>query len=67
MQRLFLQGKAAMTYNGTWLLEALQAGTPTVPFDLHVAPLPLVDGAVEGSLDPRLGGLRAAGQDRREP
>jgi hypothetical protein len=40
MQLLFLQGKAAMTYNGTWLLEAQQAGTPTVPFDLHVAPLP---------------------------
>jgi ABC-type glycerol-3-phosphate transport system substrate-binding protein len=45
MQRLFLQGKAAMTYNGTWLLAQLQAGTPTVAFDLHVAPLPLVDGA----------------------
>lgn len=45
MQLLFLQGKAAMTYNGTWLLAPLQAGTPTVPFDLHVAPLPLVDGA----------------------
>jgi arabinogalactan oligomer/maltooligosaccharide transport system substrate-binding protein len=43
MQLLFLQGKAAMTYNGTWLLAPLQAGTPTVPFDLHVAPLPLVD------------------------
>jgi ABC-type glycerol-3-phosphate transport system substrate-binding protein len=45
MQRLFLQGKAATTYNGTWLLAALQAGTPSGPFDLHVAPLPLVDGA----------------------
>jgi ABC-type glycerol-3-phosphate transport system substrate-binding protein len=45
MQLLFLQGKAAMTYNGTWLLGQLQAGTPTVEFDLHVAPLPLVDGA----------------------
>ena len=45
MQMLFLQGKAAMTYNGTWLLPPLEAGTPTVPFDLHVAPLPLVDGA----------------------
>ncbi len=45
MQLLFLQGKAAMTYNGTWLLAALQAGTPTVAFDLHVAPLPLVDRA----------------------
>ena len=45
MQLLFLQGKAAMTYNGTWLLEPLKAGTPTVPFDLHVAPLPLVEGA----------------------
>ena len=44
MQLLFLQGKAAMTYNGTWLLTQLQAGTPTVAFDLHVAPLPLVDG-----------------------
>jgi ABC-type glycerol-3-phosphate transport system substrate-binding protein len=44
MQLLFLQGKAAMTYNGTWLLAPLQAGTPTVPFDLHVATLPLVDG-----------------------
>ncbi len=47
MQLLFLQGKAAMTYNGTWLLESLQAGTPIVPFDLHVAPLPLVAGAAE--------------------
>ena len=47
MQLLFLQGRAAMTYNGTWLLEPLQAGTPTVPFDLHVAPLPLVDGATK--------------------
>ena len=45
MQRLFLQGKAATTYNGTWLLAALQAGTASGPFDLHVAPLPLVDGA----------------------
>ena len=45
MQLLFLQGKAAMTYNGTWLLAPLQAGTPTVPFDLHVAPLPLVERA----------------------
>ena len=44
MQLLMLQGKAATTYNGTWLLTPLQAGTPTVPFDLHVAPLPLVDG-----------------------
>jgi ABC-type glycerol-3-phosphate transport system substrate-binding protein len=44
MQALFLQGRAAMTYNGSWLLAQLQAGTPTVAFDLHVAPLPLVDG-----------------------
>ena len=45
MQLLFLEGKAAMTYNGTWLLQPLQAATPTVPFDLHVAPLPAVDSA----------------------
>ena len=44
MQALFLQGKAAMAYNGSWLLAQLQAGTPTVSFDLHVAPLPHVDG-----------------------
>jgi arabinogalactan oligomer/maltooligosaccharide transport system substrate-binding protein len=44
MQALFLQGKAALAYNGSWLLTQLQAGTPTVAFDLHVAPLPLVDG-----------------------
>ncbi len=45
MQLLLLQGKAAMTCNGTWLLKPLQAATPTVAFDLHVAPLPRVDGA----------------------
>ncbi|MGH2465429.1 MAG: extracellular solute-binding protein, partial [Candidatus Limnocylindrales bacterium] len=45
MQLLILEGKAAMTYNGTWLLAPLQGGTPTVPFDLHVAPLPLAGGA----------------------
>ncbi len=46
MQQLFLQGKAAMTYNGTWLLPQLQAATPGVAFDLHVAPLPRVAGAL---------------------
>jgi ABC-type glycerol-3-phosphate transport system substrate-binding protein len=45
MQQLFLQGKAATTFNGTWLLPQLLAGSPTGPFDLHVAPPPLVDGA----------------------
>jgi arabinogalactan oligomer/maltooligosaccharide transport system substrate-binding protein len=44
MQALVLQGKAALAYNGSWLLTQLQAGTPSVAFDLHVAPLPLVDG-----------------------
>jgi arabinogalactan oligomer / maltooligosaccharide transport system substrate-binding protein len=47
MQLLFLEGKAAMTYNGTWLLPPLRAATPTVPFELHVGPLPLVDGATQ--------------------
>ena len=46
MQQLFLQGKAAMTYQGTWLLPELAKGTPRGPFDLHIAPPPLVDGAV---------------------
>ncbi len=57
MQLLFLQGKAAMTYNGTWLLEPLQAGTPTVPFDLHAAALPLVDGASKARSIIAWGGL----------
>jgi ABC-type glycerol-3-phosphate transport system substrate-binding protein len=45
MQQLLLQGKAAMAYNGTWLLTELLAGAPAAAFDLHVAPLPLVAGA----------------------
>ena len=45
MQQLLLQGKAAMTFNGSWLLPQLLAGSPSVAFDLHVAPPPLVDGA----------------------
>ena len=45
MQQLLLQGKAAMTFNGSWLLPQLLAGSPSVPFDLHVVPPPLVDGA----------------------
>jgi arabinogalactan oligomer/maltooligosaccharide transport system substrate-binding protein len=43
MQLLFLQGKTATTCNGSWLLEPLRAGTATVPFDLHVAPVPLLE------------------------
>jgi ABC-type glycerol-3-phosphate transport system substrate-binding protein len=45
MQQLVLQGKAAMTYNGSWLLPELTAGSPSVAFDLHVAPPPTIDGA----------------------
>jgi ABC-type glycerol-3-phosphate transport system substrate-binding protein len=45
MQQLLLQGKAAMSFNGSWLLPQLLAGTPTVDFDLHVSPPPLVEGA----------------------
>ena len=45
MQQLVLQGKAAMTYNGSWLLPQLLAGSPSVDFDLHVAPPPIVEGA----------------------
>jgi raffinose/stachyose/melibiose transport system substrate-binding protein len=45
MQQLMLQGRAAMTYNGSWLLNQLLAGSPTGEFDLHVAPPPMIDGA----------------------
>ena len=40
MQQLLLQGKAAMTFNGTWLLPLLLGGSPTTEFDLHVVPPP---------------------------
>jgi ABC-type glycerol-3-phosphate transport system substrate-binding protein len=45
MQQLMLQGKAAATYNGSWLLPELIAGTPSVDFELHIAPPPTIDGA----------------------
>lgn len=45
MQQLLLQGKAALTYNGSWLLPELTAGTPSVPFELHIAPPPTIDDA----------------------
>ncbi len=45
MQQLMLQGKAAMTYNGSWLLNQLLEGSPAGEFDLHVAPPPVIDGA----------------------
>ncbi len=45
MQQLLLQGKAAATFQGSWMLGSIQAGTASRPFDLHVAPPPLVDGA----------------------
>jgi raffinose/stachyose/melibiose transport system substrate-binding protein len=45
MQQLLLQGKAATTFQGTWMLPQIQAGTPTGPWDLHVAPPPLIEGA----------------------
>jgi ABC-type glycerol-3-phosphate transport system substrate-binding protein len=43
MQQLLLTGKAAMTYQGTWLLPQLRAGTPVGPFDLHVVAPPAID------------------------
>jgi ABC-type glycerol-3-phosphate transport system substrate-binding protein len=45
MQQLFLQGRAAMTYNGSWMLSDVLAGQPVEPFDLHIAPPPMVEGA----------------------
>jgi hypothetical protein len=45
MQQLLLQGRAAASFNGSWLLPLLQAGSPAGPFDLHVALPPPVDGA----------------------
>jgi ABC-type glycerol-3-phosphate transport system substrate-binding protein len=46
MQQLLLQGKAAATFQGSWMLSQILAGTSSRAFDVHVAPPPLVDGAV---------------------
>lgn len=45
MQQLLLQGKAAATFQGSWMLGQIRAGTAPRPFDLHIAPPPLIDGA----------------------
>jgi arabinogalactan oligomer/maltooligosaccharide transport system substrate-binding protein len=45
MQQLMLRGKAAATFQGSWMLSQILAGTSSAPFDVHVAPPPLVDGA----------------------
>jgi ABC-type glycerol-3-phosphate transport system substrate-binding protein len=45
MQQLLLQGKAAATFQGSWMLPQIRVGTATTPWELHVAPPPLVDGA----------------------
>ncbi len=45
MQQLFLQGRAATTFQGSWMLPQIQAATAPRPFDVHVAPPPLVEGA----------------------
>jgi multiple sugar transport system substrate-binding protein len=45
MQQVLLQGKAAATFQGSWMLSQIQAGTASRPFDVHIAPPPLVDGA----------------------
>lgn len=45
MQQVLLQGKAAATFQGSWMLPQIQAGAASPPFELHVAPPPLVEGA----------------------
>jgi ABC-type glycerol-3-phosphate transport system substrate-binding protein len=45
MQQLLLRGKAATTFQGTWMLVQIEAGRPSGPWDLHVAPPPLIEGA----------------------
>jgi ABC-type glycerol-3-phosphate transport system substrate-binding protein len=45
MQQLLLQGRVAMTYQGSWMLPQIQAGSASVEFDLHVGLPPTIDGA----------------------
>ena len=44
MQQVLLQGKAAATFQGSWMLSQILAATASRPFDVHVAPPPLVEG-----------------------
>ena len=65
MQQLLLQGKAAMTYNGTWLLPQLQAGHADRSRSTCTwRRCPSSTGRPEARLDPCLGRFRAAGQGR---
>jgi ABC-type glycerol-3-phosphate transport system substrate-binding protein len=45
MQQLLLQGRAAATFQGSWMLPQILAGSPSRPFDVHISPPPLIDGA----------------------
>jgi ABC-type glycerol-3-phosphate transport system substrate-binding protein len=45
MQQVLLQGKAAATFQGSWMLPQILEGTASRPFEVHVAPPPLVGGA----------------------
>ncbi len=44
-QQLFIEGKAATYYNGSWAIGGLTEAAPSGPFDLQIAGLPLVEGA----------------------
>ena len=68
MQQLFLQGKAAATFQGSWMLGQIRAGTAPRAFDLHIAPPPLIDGATRPRPIHSWGGyaLPAKGSRNRE-
>jgi ABC-type glycerol-3-phosphate transport system substrate-binding protein len=44
-QQLFIQGKGATYYNGSWVLPTWRSAKPSGPFDVQVTGLPLVSGA----------------------
>ena len=48
MQQVLLQGRAAATFQGSWMLSQIQAGTPSGPFEVHVGPPPRIGGIERG-------------------
>jgi hypothetical protein len=60
LQLLFLQGKAAMTYNGTWAPRSVAGGDAHSPVRPPRGAPSARRGDIEGSFDPCLGRLRAS-------
>ncbi len=67
MQQLFLQGKAATTFNGSWLLPALQAGSRRCRLRAARRPAAAHRGRYPATTHPGLDRVRPARRDHPQP